>query len=508
MPPSIPPRRGSTSCLPSTRSSISGSACIYSSGTSTASRPTSPGTSGGSATSPSRCWSGTKSQPLSISRPTASSASSWCSAGPGSAIARAHRAGDGSKKPCTASSASSSPAERREHPSSARARSEGSYRHCARGESALGLPSRHARIVEAGAYRLDPSNHLETAAHGPRYRAGVGSARPGDRRSGRGLRRDRCRGSECRRLFFAWGSVCGQTYPAKPVKLIVTYPPGGSSDLMARVFGAKLSELWGQQVIVESKPGAAGSIGMDFAAKQPPDGYSFVIGNSGPVAINPLLSSVPYSIERDFVAVSMISTGPNVLVVRADSPHKSLADVISFARENPGMLNYGTSGPGSISHLSSEMLKSLTRVQAVEVPYKGGVLAVQDLLGNQIHFIFSDTLPAMQHIRAGKLRALCITGAEPFALLPELAPCQAAAPGLVAVNWLGVLMPAGTPRSLVATLNGDRVKALPDPDVKKKFADLGVEAVSSTPEQFAAFIRTEMDKYGRLIKEANIKVNP
>jgi tripartite-type tricarboxylate transporter receptor subunit TctC len=298
-------------------------------------------------------------------------------------------------------------------------------------------------------------------------------------------------------LVFAWGSACGQTYPAKPVKLIVTYPPGGSSDLMARVFGAKLAEMWGQQVIVESKPGAAGSIGMDFAARQPPDGYSFVIGNSGPVAINPLLSSVPYSIEKDFVAVSMISTGPNVLVVRADSPHKSLADVISFARENPGKLNYGTSGPGSISHLSSEMLKSLTRVQAVE-----------DLLGNQIHFIFSDTLPAMQHIRAGKLRALCITGAEPFALLPELAPCQAAAPGLVAVNWWGVLMPAGTPRSIVAKLNGDTVRALADPDVKKKFADLGVEAVSSTPEQFAAFIRAEMDKYGKLVKEANIKVNP
>src|SRR2546427_1520557 len=147
-------------------------------------------------------------------------------------------------------------------------------------------------------------------------------------------------------LLFAWGSVCGQTYPAKPVKLIVTYPPGGSSDLMARVFGAKLSELWGQQVIVESKPGAAGSIGMDFAARQPPDGYSFVIGNLGPVAVNPLLSQVPYNIERDFVPVSLISSGPNVLVVRADSAHKSLADIISFARENPGKLNYGTSGPG------------------------------------------------------------------------------------------------------------------------------------------------------------------
>src|SRR2546428_13686077 len=167
---------------------------------------------------------------------------------------------------------------------------------------------------------------------------------------------------------------------------------------------------------------------MAFAARQPPGGYSFVIGNSGPVAINPLLSSVPYSIEKDFVAVSMISTGPNVLVVRADSPHRSLADVISFARENPGKLNYGTSGPGSISHLSSEMLKSLTRVQAVEVPYKGGVLAVQDLLGNQIHFIFSDTLPPLQHIPPRKLRALCITRAAPLALLPPLAPRPAAAP--------------------------------------------------------------------------------
>jgi tripartite-type tricarboxylate transporter receptor subunit TctC len=302
--------------------------------------------------------------------------------------------------------------------------------------------------------------------------------------------------------------VNAQGYPSKPVKLIVTYPPGGSSDLMARVFGAKLGELWGQQVIVESKPGAAGSIGMDYAAKQPADGYAFVIGNSGPVAINPLLSQVPYNVERDFVAVSQISAGPNVLVVRSDAPFRSLGEIVSYAKANPGKLNYGTSGPGSISHLSSEMLKNITGVQAVEVPYKGGVLAVQDLLGGQIDFIFSDTLPAMAHVRAGKLRALCITGSERFELLKELSPCQFDAPGLVAVNWWGVLMPAGTPRAIVARLNADTVKALADPDVKKKFADLGVEAVSSTPEQFSAFIRAEMDKYAKLIKEANIKVNP
>ena len=203
-----------------------------------------------------------------------------------------------------------------------------------------------------------------------------------------------------------------QTFPTKPVRLIVTYPPGGSSDLMSRVYGAKLAELWGQQVIIESKPGAAGSIGMDFAAKQPNDGYTFVVGNLGPVAVNPLLSKVPYNIEKDFIAVSMISTGPNVLVVRTDSEFKSLNDIIAFAKKNPGKLNYGTSGPGSVSHLSSEMLKNNQKIDAVEVAYKGGVLAIQDLLGGQIQYIFSDSLPAMAHIRGGKLRALCVTGSR------------------------------------------------------------------------------------------------
>jgi tripartite-type tricarboxylate transporter receptor subunit TctC len=309
-------------------------------------------------------------------------------------------------------------------------------------------------------------------------------------------------------LLVFYGSAFGQAYPSKPVRLIVTYPPGGSSDLMSRVYGAKLAELWGQQVIIESKPGAAGSIGMEFAARQPADGYTFVVGNLGPVAVNPLLSKVPYSIDKDFVPVSMISTGPNVLVVRSDAEFKSLDDVISFARKNPGKLNYGTSGPGSVSHLSSEMLKNITKLDAVEVAYKGGVLAVQDLLGGQINFIFSDSLPAMQHIRAGKLRALCVTGAQRYELLPEPPPCQGAAPGLVAVNWWGVLYPAGTPRAVVDKLHGDTVKALADADVRKRFADLGVEAVSSSPAEFTAFIKAEQDKYAKLIRDANIKVNP
>jgi len=311
----------------------------------------------------------------------------------------------------------------------------------------------------------------------------------------------------CFLLMLVYGTAFGQGYPTKPVRLIVTYPPGGSSDLMSRVYGAKLSELWSQPVIVESKPGAAGSIGMDFAAKQPNDGYTFVVGNLQPVAVNPLLSQVPYSIQKDFVAVSQISQGPNVLVVQADSPFKSLADVIAYAKANPGKLNYGTSGPGSVSHLSSEMLKNITKAQVVEVPYKGGVLAVQDLLGSQIQFIFSDTLPAMQHIRAGKLRALCVTGESRYELLPDQAPCQNDARDLVAVNWWGVLYPSGTPKSIVDKLHADTVKVLADPDTKKRFADLGVETKASTPAEFSAFIRAETEKYARLIREANIKVN-
>ena len=309
-------------------------------------------------------------------------------------------------------------------------------------------------------------------------------------------------------LLFACSTAMAQQFPTKPVRLIVTYPPGGSSDLMSRVYGAKLAEFWGQQVIIESKPGAAGSIGMDFAAKQPNDGYTFVVDNLGPVAVNPLLSNVQYNVQKDFIAVSMMSTGPNVLVVRTDSEFKSLGDIIAFARKNPGKLNYGTSGPGSVSHLSSEMLKNNQKINAVEVAYKGGGLAITDLLGGQIQYIFSDSLPAMAHIRAGKLRPLCVTGSQRYELLPEPPLCQAAAPGLVAVNWWGVLLPAGSPKAVVDKLNADTVKALADPDVKKRFADLGVEAVSSTPEQFAAFIKDEMAKYAKLIKEANIKVNP
>jgi tripartite-type tricarboxylate transporter receptor subunit TctC len=305
----------------------------------------------------------------------------------------------------------------------------------------------------------------------------------------------------------AAGGALAQSYPTKPVKLIVTYPPGGSSDLMARVFGQKLGEVWGQTVIIESKPGAAGSIGMDYAAKQPNDGYSFVVGNIGPAAVNPLLSRVPYNVERDFVAISLIATGPNVLIVNPAVPAKSLRELTDYAKSGgEGKLNYGTSGPGSISHLAGAMYSNLTGVKATEVPYKGGILGVQDLVAGHIQYIFSDSLPAMQFIKAGRARALCLTGAERSPIMPDLPPCAEAVPGLVAVNWWGVYMPAGTPKPITDKFHADLVTAMKDEDVKRKFADLGVEAVYSTPEQFVAFMKSETAKYAKLIKEAGIKV--
>jgi len=307
-------------------------------------------------------------------------------------------------------------------------------------------------------------------------------------------------------LMAVAGIAAAQTFPTKPVRMVVTYPPGGSSDLMGRILAQKLTDLWGQQVLVENKSGAAGSIGMDYAAKLPADGYSFVIGNFGPVATNPILSKVPYDVQKDFHTVSMVCTGPQILVVNANSPIKNVAELVAAAKKEPGRINFGTSGPGSMSHLVGEMFKKQAGIDIVQVPYKGGVLAVQDLLAGQVQMIFSDALPVMQHIRAGKLRALAVTSKDRSPLTPEIPTMvEQGFPDLVAVNWWGVLVPAGTPKPIIDRMQADHVKVLAMPDVKEKFAALGVEPMSSTPEQMTRFVQAEADRYGKLIREANIK---
>jgi tripartite-type tricarboxylate transporter receptor subunit TctC len=297
-----------------------------------------------------------------------------------------------------------------------------------------------------------------------------------------------------------------QTFPSRPVKLIVTYPVGGSSDLMARIMGQKLSEAWGQPVIIESKAGAAGSIGMEFAARQPADGYSFVVGNLGPAAVNPLISKVPYVMDKDFIAVALIATGPNILVVPASSPFKNLGDLIEAARAKPGSINFGTSGPGSMSHLGGEMIMRQANIKMVQIPYKGGGLAVTDLLAGQIHMLVSDALPVAQHIKSGRLRALAITSAERSPMSPEIPTFEEAGlPGLVAINWWGVFLPAGTPKAVVDNYHATLVKVMADADLKNRFVGLGVEALASTPEEFKAFLAAENAKYSKLVADNGIK---
>ena len=302
----------------------------------------------------------------------------------------------------------------------------------------------------------------------------------------------------------ASSAAIAETYPSRPVKLVVTYPAAGSSDLMARILAEKLSELWGQPIVVENKPGAAGSIGMDYARQQPADGHSFVIANLGPAVINPILSKVPYDVERDFVPVSLIATGPNILVVNPSSPAKSLPELIAYAKANPGKLNFGSGGPGSIAHMSGEMLKSLAHVDIVHIPYKGGILSVNDLLAGHVDLVFSDALPVMQHIRAGKLRALAITGPERSPLAPDIPTCVESGVPLVAVNWWGVLLPAGTPQAIADKFHDDLVKVMREPEIKDKFASLGVDAVAGTPAELAAYMKAEKAKYAKLIKDAGI----
>jgi tripartite-type tricarboxylate transporter receptor subunit TctC len=275
---------------------------------------------------------------------------------------------------------------------------------------------------------------------------------------------------------------------------------------MARIMGQKLSEHWGQPVIIESKPGAAGSIGMEFTARQPADGYTFVVGNLGPAAVNPLITKVPYNMDKDFIPVALTATGPNILAVPTASPFKSLNDLLTAARNKPDSLNFGTSGPGSMAHLGGELIMRQANIKMTGVPYKGGGLAVNDLLAGQIDMMVSDALPVSQHIKTGRLRALAITSAKRSPMMPDIPTfAEAGLPGLVAVNWWGVFLPAGTPKPVVDAYNSALVKIMANPDLKERFAGLGVEALATSQDEFKAFLASETAKYSKLIADNNIK---
>ena len=297
-----------------------------------------------------------------------------------------------------------------------------------------------------------------------------------------------------------------QSFPSKPVRFIVTYPPGGSSDLMARIMGQKMGEVWGQTVIVDGKPGAAGSIGMEFAARQPADGYTFVIGNLGPASVNPLITKVPYNMEKDFIPVSLTAVGPNILVVPSASPYKTLAELLAAARAKPGTLSFGTSGAGSMAHLGGELIMRQAQVKMIGVPYKGGGQAVNDLLAGHLDMMVADALPVSQFIKANKLRPLAVTSSRRSPMVPEVPTfAEAGLQGLVAENWWGIFLPAGTSKAVVDNYHATLVKVMADPELKEKFAALGVEAMASTQEEFRAFLASEHSKYSKLVSDNGIK---
>lgn len=301
------------------------------------------------------------------------------------------------------------------------------------------------------------------------------------------------------------GAVQAQAYPAKPVRFVVTYPAGGSSDVMARIIGKKLTELWGQNVLVESRPGAAGALGMEYAAKQAPDGYTFLLGNFGPVLANPLLNKVKYNVDKDFVPVGQITRAANILVTPNTLPVKSVKELVALAKKQPGVLTYATSGAGSMSHLAGEMFKRLAKVDIITVPFQGGVYSIAAVQGGHIMLMFSDAQPVMENLRAGKLKALAVTSAERTPFTPELPTLsEQGITGFAAANWWGIMFPAGVQKSIVDKVSTDLGRALGDAEVKKNLGLMAIEAVYSSPEQFGAFIKSERKLWGDLIREAKI----
>ena len=312
-------------------------------------------------------------------------------------------------------------------------------------------------------------------------------------------------------LFLGWipvftGMTFAQTYPSKPIKIVVPYPPGGFNDTLGRTFAAKFQDAWGQPAIVENKPGANTVIGVDHVAKSPPDGYTLLIV-AFPFAVTPsLIRNMPYDTVKDFAPVTLAASSPNLLVVNPQVPINSVKELIAAAKAKPDGLSYASTGNGSSNHISMELFKSLAGVQIVHIPYKGSAPAVTDLLGGQVHVMFDNVPNVLQHVKAGKLRALATSGVKRTALAPDVPTvAEAGVPGYEVNVWFGLVAPAGTPREVVLKLNAEALKILAMPDVRERFLAQGVEPVGSTPEQFGEHIRSQMAKWAKVVRDAGVK---
>ncbi len=301
-------------------------------------------------------------------------------------------------------------------------------------------------------------------------------------------------------------SLYAQPYPSRTIKIVVPYPPGAATDTTARLVATRLTESMGQQVIVENRPGASGNIGSDFVAKSPADGYTFLMANDATHGTNVhLAKNFPYDPVKDFTPLTLAAANIIVLVAHPSVPAKNMGELIEHMKKNPGKLAFASSGNGSPHHLAGEMLKQRAGVDIVHVPYKGGGVAVTDLLGGQIPLMFSSLVTVAQHIRSGKVRALGVIEATRYSGLPEVPTIGETVKGFELASWLAFFAPPGLPHPIQARLNGEIVKALQTPEVKAKLEPSGLVVVGSTAEQLAATVRNEVEKRGRLVKAAGIQ---
>ena len=308
--------------------------------------------------------------------------------------------------------------------------------------------------------------------------------------------------------FMLPGASTAQTYPSKPVRLIVTFAAGGGTDLVARAVAPRMSESLGQPIVVENRAGANGAVGAEAVARSAPDGYTLCVCAAGTMAIGPHLTKQPFDSLRDFAAVSLLATSPFIVTVHPSVKAASIAELVALAKANPGKINFGSSGVGGAPHLSTELFKSMAGVDMVHVAYKGLGPAMTDLLGGQIQLMLADIGVVAPHLAAGKLRGLAITGRSRSPVFPAMPTvAEAGVPGYVAGTWYGIFAPAGTPAPIVAQLSREVGKSLALPEVGNALVAQGVEPAASTPEQFAQFTREEHAKWGAVIRAAGIKLD-
>jgi len=312
----------------------------------------------------------------------------------------------------------------------------------------------------------------------------------------------------------AWAVVtsvpaAAQSFPARPAKLVVPFPPGGPLDATGRAIAQKLTELWGQSVIVENKPGAGGNIGADFVAKSAPDGYTVVMGALSTHAVNPsLYSKMPYDAQKDFAPITLVAITPNVLVVNPSLPVHSVRELIAYAKANPGKLSFGSGSTGSAGHLAGELFKVDAGVDMVHIPYKGAAPATQALLAGDTQLMFDNLANAMAQVKGGKLRALAVTTAQRSKLAPDLPTmAEAGLAGFDISTWFGLLAPAGTPPEVIARWNADVTRILNAPEMRERLAAQGAEAAPDSPAEFTRFIGGELSKYARIVKASGAKVD-